>query len=154
VRSIHKRPEDKLVPSVNSALLTEVPFVQQTKAVIQRVYEHVAAAKRPVSTRELITALPDASRSSITFALTRLVREGDLRRVGHGRYVTTDESDPTVRSEEDDEYLFDLLERVRGTLSFADLAFLYELIESSRRLIPEAFRIAREHAKRRPRSGP
>ncbi len=141
-----------LLPIGNSTHLTEGPLVQQTKAVIQRVYEHVAGAKRPVSTRELITAMPEASRSSITFALTRLVREGDLLRLGHGRYVAAGDDDPTVQTEDDDEYLFDLLERGRGTLSFADLAFLYELIESSRRLIPEAFRAARQRAKRRPRA--
>jgi len=129
-------------------------LVAGIKAVIQRVYEYVAGAGRAVSTREIITAMPDASRSSITFALTRLVREGDLKRVGHGRYVAAGEDDATVRRDDDDEYLFDLLERVRSTLPFADLAFLYELIEASRRLIPEAFRAARERSKKRPRAQP
>lgn len=138
------------MPIGNIILLTNDNFVQRTRTVIQRVYEHVTGAGRPVSTRELITALPEASRSSVTFALTRLVREGELKRIGQGRYVATGDDDPTARFEEDDAYLFDLLERVRGTLPFADLAFLYELIEASRRLIPEAFRAARERAKRRP----
>jgi hypothetical protein len=102
-----------------------------------------------VSAREVITSLPDASRSSITFALTRLVREGDLKRSGRGRYVSAGDDDPTVQDPEDDEYLFDLFERIRPTLTFGDLAFLYELVESSRRLTPEAFRAARNRSRRR-----
>jgi predicted transcriptional regulator of viral defense system len=129
--------------------LTESPEVNEPKAVIQRVYEYVAGARRAVSVREVVTALPDASRSSITFGLTRLVREGDLRRLGRGRYeVIQTVNDPTIEEADDEEYLFSLLERVRSTLSFTDLAFLYEIIESSRRLTPEVFRRARERSRR------
>jgi hypothetical protein len=130
------------------------PAVSEAKAVIQRVYEYVRAAGRTVSTREIITAMPESTRSSITFALTRLVREGDLKRSGHGRYSVTGEDDPTVRSGDDDEYLFDLFERIRPILPFTDLAFLYELAESSRRLTPEAFRAARSHSKIRAKEKP
>jgi hypothetical protein len=131
----------------------EPELVREIKSVIQRVYEYVARAARPVSAREIVTAMPEASRSSITFALTRLVREGDLRRTGRSRYAATGEEDPTIGASDDDEYLFDLLERVRPTLTFADLAFLYEVIESSRRLTPEVFRNARGRSRRRTSSG-
>ena len=127
----------------------ETDIVRETKAVIQRVYEYVLTAKRAVPAREIVTALPDCSRSSITFALTRLVREGDLRRSGRGRYTASGRDDPTLERPEDDEYLFDLFERIRTTLPFADLAFLFELVESARRLIPEAFRAARDRSGRR-----
>lgn len=127
-------------------------LVRETRAIIQRVYEYVVAAQRAVPAREIVTAMPDASRSAITFALTRLVREGDIQRIGHGRYAASGASDPTVRDADDDEYLFGLLEQLRPILTFADLAFLYELLESSRRLIPEAFRDAR--ARSRIRGGP
>jgi predicted transcriptional regulator of viral defense system len=124
-------------------------LIRDTKAVIQRVYEYVLKARGPVPAREIVTALPDCSRSSITFALTRLVREGDLKRSGRGRYTSAGEDDPTVQAPEDDEYLFELFERIRPTLGFTDLAFLYEVVESSRRLIPEAFRSARDRSNRR-----
>jgi hypothetical protein len=140
------------LPPVNNIALTngnEPELVREVKAVIQRVYEYVAKANRPVPAREIVTALPECSRSSITFALTRLVREGDLKRSGRGRYTSAGEDDPTVRDPEDDEYLFDLLERMRPVLPFSDLAFLYEIVEASRRLIPEAFRAARERSGRR-----
>ena len=119
------------------------------KSVIQHVYEYTCAAGRPVSVRELITAFPDASRSSVTFALTRLVREGDLKRSGHGRYSATGAEDPTLTLPGDDEYLFDLFERIRPNLPFADLAFLFEVVEATRRLAPEAFRQARAHSRLR-----
>lgn len=93
--------------------------------------------------------MPESSRSSITFALTRLVREGDIKRSGRGRYEAAGDDDPTLEKPEDDEYLFDLFEKLRPTLTFGDLAFLYELVESSRRLIPEAFRAARLRSQRR-----
>ena len=124
-------------------------LVREIKSVIQRVYEYVSAARRPVSAREIVTAMPESSRSSITFALTRLVREGDIKRSGRGRYTAAGDDDPTVQDPEDDEYLFDLFERIRPTLTFADLAFLFEVVESSRRLIPEAFRAARNRSRRR-----
>jgi predicted transcriptional regulator of viral defense system len=132
----------------------EPDIIRETKAVIQRVYEYVAKANRPVPAREIVTALPECTRSSITFALTRLVREGDLKRSGRGRYTSAGEDDPTVEQPEDDEYLFDLFERIRPTLSFGDLAFLYELVEASRRLIPEAFRAARRRSRRHRTSTP
>jgi hypothetical protein len=137
----------------NSILLTidndEPQIVRETKAVIQRVYEYVLKANRAVPAREIVTALPECSRSSITFALTRLTREGDLKRFGRGRYTSTGQDDPTLQPPEDDEYLFGLFEQIRPTLSFADLAFLYELVEAARRLIPEAFRSARDRSTRR-----
>ncbi len=130
-------------------------MVHEIKSVIQRVYEYVLKANRPVPAREIVTALPDSSRSSITFALTRLVREGDSKRSGRGRYTSSGQDDPTIEKPEDDEYLFDLFERIRPALTFADLAFLFEVVESSRRLIPEAFRAARDRSgRRRPNSPP
>jgi hypothetical protein len=135
--------------SINLPMSDSEELIRETKAVIQRVYEYVAAARRPVSAREIVTAMPESSRSSITFALTRLVREGDLKRSGRGRYEAAGENDPTVQDPEDDEYLFDLFERIRPILTFGDLAFLYELVESSRRLVPEAFRSARNRSRRR-----
>lgn len=141
-----------MLPGGNSIALTTSnsnDFVRETKSAIQRVYEHVLAARRPVSAREIVTALPETSRSTITFALTRLVREGDLKRSGRGRYTATGDDDPTVQRPDDDEYLFALFEQIRPTLTFADLTFLYELVEASRRLIPEAFRSARDRAGRR-----
>lgn len=124
-------------------------MIAETKAVIQRVYEYVLKANRPVPAREIVTALPECSRSSITFALTRLVREGDLKRSGRGRYTSSGLDDPTLMLPEDDEYLFELFERIRPILSFADLTFLYELVEAARRLIPESFRAARGRSGRR-----
>jgi predicted transcriptional regulator of viral defense system len=140
------------MPNDNIVLLTNdnsSALGRETKAIIQRVYEYIASASRPVSARELVTAMSDCSRSAITFALTRLVREGDLKRVGRGRYIGSGEDDPTVQDPEDDEYLFTIFERIRPVLSFAELAFLYELAESARRLIPEAFRAARNRSRRR-----
>jgi hypothetical protein len=124
-------------------------LIHETKAVIQQVYEYVAKASRPVAAREIVTALPHCSRSSITFALTRLVREGDLKRSGRGRYTSAGDDDPTVQQPEDDEYLFALFETIRPTLNFTDLAFLYEIVEAARRLTPEAFRTARDRSRRR-----
>ena len=136
----------------NNILLTidnDPDIVQETKAVIQRVYEYVLVAKRAVPAREIVSAMPNCSRSSITFALTRLVREGDLKRSGRGKYTSSGGDDPTVERPEDDEYLFDLFERMRPVLPFADLAFLFELTEAARRLIPETFRAARNRSGRR-----
>ncbi len=114
------------------------------KSVTQLVYEYVVAAGRTVSAREIVTALPEKTRSSITFALTRLTREGSLRRMEHGRYRASagTEKDPSLERE-DDRYLGELFERIRPVLQFSDLAFLYEIVAAARRLAPEAFRVAR-----------
>lgn len=118
------------------------------KSATQLVYEYAVAAGRTVSARELVTALPEKTRSSITFALTRLTREGSLKRLEHGRYRATigTERNPSIERE-DDQYLAELFERIRPQLQFADLAFLYEIVAASRRLIPETFRVARVRAK-------
>jgi hypothetical protein len=114
------------------------------KSTTQLVYEYIAAAGRTVSSREVVTALPEKTRSSITFALTRLTREGSLRRLEHGRYRAAKnvEKDPSLELE-DGRYLGELFERIRPVLQFPDLAFLYEIVAAARRLAPEAFRVAR-----------
>jgi hypothetical protein len=132
------------LPEGNTPLI-----VHETKAAIQKVYEYVTKADRAVPAREIVSALPECSRSAVTFALTRLVREGDLQRSGRGRYTSTGSDDPTVIAPEDDDYLFDVFERIRPVLPFADLAFLYEVVEAMRRLTPEAFRSARSRSQRR-----
>ncbi len=121
------------------------------KSVTQLVYEYVLATGRTVSARELVTALPEKTRSSITFALTRLTREGSLKRLEHGKYraALTTEKTPDL-DRDDDRYLGELFERIRPVLQFADLAFLYEIVGAARRLTPESFRSARLRAKTAP----
>jgi predicted transcriptional regulator len=117
------------------------------KSVTQAVYEYIVAAGRVVSARELVTALPEKTRSSITFALTRLTREGSLKRLEHGKYRASTIADKTPEVDrEDDRYLDELFERIRPQLQFSDLAFLYEIVAAARRLIPETFRSARRRA--------
>jgi hypothetical protein len=126
----------------------------EVKSVIQRVFEYVSAAGRAVSAREVITSLPDASRSAITFALTRLTRDGDIRRSAVGRYCIPDERElPQFDPIEDDAYLNRLFEAIRPALSFPDLAFLYEVVQASRRLTPEVFQTARRRTKSDPTDG-
>jgi predicted transcriptional regulator of viral defense system len=120
----------------------------ESKSVTQLVYEYVTAAGRVVSSREIVVAFPDRTRSSITFALTRLTREGSLKRTEHGRYsaASTAGRDDAEIERGDDQYLADLFERIRTSLQFADLAFLYEVVTAARRLAPQSFRKAREKA--------
>jgi len=55
------------------------------KSTMQQVYEFVVRSGRIVQTREIVAAIGAQSVSSVTFALTRLVREGNLERTGYAR---------------------------------------------------------------------
>ena len=114
------------------------------KSTMQRVYEFVVRSGRDVQTREIVAAIGAQSVSSVTFALTRLVREGNLERTGYARYRAR--STP-ARSERDpleplleDERLKRIFEAVRPNLRFDDLAFLYHIVLTTMRLAPDLFR--------------
>ncbi len=116
------------------------------KSVMQRVYEHVVRAGRPVRTREIVAAVGALSVSSVTFALTRLVREGNLRRTGYAAYALPAEdapNDPPACVLEPlrlDARLTHIFETIRPSLSFEDLSFLYNVVLTAMRLAPDLFR--------------
>jgi predicted transcriptional regulator of viral defense system len=121
------------------------------KTVVQQVYEYILRAQRMVTSREVMSALPEANHSSVSFALTRLVRDGSLERVGYGQYRATalPGDERSKETEQDGAYLADLFETIRPALNFRDLAFLYEIVGVTRRLLPEAFREARDRGRPR-----
>jgi predicted DNA-binding transcriptional regulator len=109
-------------------------------SVSQQVYEFVVRAGRIVRTREIVTALGVRSVSSVTFALTRLVREGNLERVGYGRYrASSAETEipgpPTLVPR-----LQKIFEEIRPHLTFEDLSFLYHVVLTAQRLAPDLVR--------------
>jgi hypothetical protein len=111
-------------------------------SVVQRVYEFVIRADRVVRTREIVAGVGASSVSSVTFALTRLVREGNLARVGYARYKVSEDADRDSLKTEPralDERLAGIFESIRPVLSFADLAFLYTIVLTARRVTPDLF---------------
>ena len=111
------------------------------RSVAQRVYEYIVRAGRPVKTREVVAAVGAQSVSAVTFALTRLVREGNLSRVGYATYRVADDS---AQAPQPDAQLGDRLraifEQIRPVLSFDDLTFLYDVVVTAKRLAPDLFR--------------
>ena len=115
------------------------------KSVTQLTYEYVLRAGRIVRAREISAAVGAHSVSSVTFALTRLVREGSLQRTGYGEYAA-----PMARELVDgatpldpfrhDKRLSAIFEAIRPALSFQDLSFLYNVVLSAMRLAPDLFR--------------
>lgn len=114
------------------------------KTVTQRVYEHVAGAGRVVSTREVLAVLEDCTPSSVTFALSRLVREGNLVRVSHGKYRRREPTEQTADAAPtgpsgswilDDPYLVAIFEKIRPVLEFSELAFLFEALTTAREFV-------------------
>lgn len=116
------------------------------KSTLQRVYEFVVRSDRDVRTREIVAALGVQSVSSVTFALTRLVREGNIERCGYATYRLprsevarpTDPLEPLMR----DVRLRRIFEAVRPVLCFEDLSFLYHIVLTAMRLAPDLFRLA------------
>jgi predicted transcriptional regulator of viral defense system len=124
--------------------VSEVPY----KPITQRVYEYIAVCAREVAAREVVAALGDVTPSSVTFALTRLVRESQLTRTGHGRYCVSS-GGATPAGDDDmlaDPVLARIFEAIRPVLSFQDLALLYEVVAAARRLAPGLFERARRRS--------
>ena len=119
----------------------------EDKSVTQRVFEFVLRAGHPVRSREIVTAIGATSLSSVTYALSRLVREGNLQRTGYGEYAAPPESEGITDSTpldpfRSDKRLTTIFEAIRPCLSFEDLSFLYNVVLSARRLAPDLFRSA------------
>ena len=111
------------------------------------VYEHVVRAGRPVRTREIVAGIGASSVSAVTFALTRLVREGNIKRVSYGVYRNhsseSAEREPDIDELEpliSDKRLLRIFEAIRPVLSFSDLSFLYAVVLAAMRLAPDLFR--------------
>ena len=108
---------------------------------MQQVYEFVVRAGRIVRTREIVAAIGSPSVSSVTYALTRLVREGNLARVGYASYRTRNDGEVAEFLSLDpfskDLRLKRIFESIRPGLSFEDLAFLYNIVLTSVRLAPD-----------------
>jgi len=117
-------------------------------SVAQRVYEFVVRSGRDVRTREIVAAVGAQSVSAVTFALIRLVREGNLERIGYARYraVTVESEDEfTKHTTALDERLERIFEAVRPVLTFTDLAFLYRIVLLARRIAPDLFQSEDRH---------
>jgi hypothetical protein len=115
------------------------------KSVTQRTYEFVLRAGHSVRAREIAAAVGATSLSSVTYALTRLVREGNLQRTGYGEYAAPSETQSVPDTTpldpfRNDRRLSQIFESIRGSLSFEDLSFLYNVVLSARRLAPDLFR--------------
>ena len=114
------------------------------KSIVQQVYEYTKQVGRPVHTREIVSAVGASSVSAVTFALTRLVREGVLARLSRGEYraVVEDERLPSVPLDPlaGNEQLARIFEAVRPVLSFEDLSLLYNVVTTTYRMAPELFR--------------
>jgi hypothetical protein len=115
------------------------------KSVTQRVYEFVLRSGHAVRSREIAAAVGASSLSAVTYALTRLVREGNLQRIGYGEYAAPSESqsvpdDTPLDPFRNDKRLNGIFEAIRPALSFEDLSFLYNVVLSARRLAPDLFR--------------
>jgi hypothetical protein len=111
-------------------------------SVVQRAYEFVIRAGRVVRTREVVAALGAESVSAVTFALTRLVREGNLEKVGYAQYRarTTDLEETRRDPTELDPRLRRIFEAIRPVLEFDDLVFLYNIVLTTMRVAPDLFR--------------
>lgn len=115
------------------------------KSITQRTYEFVLRSGRAVRSREIAAAVGATSISSVTYALSRLVQEHSLRRVGYGEYAAPTEAqsvpdDTPLDPFRNDKRLGAIFESIRGSLSFEDLSFLYNVVLSARRLAPDLFR--------------
>jgi hypothetical protein len=115
--------------------------MREDTSVAQRVYEFVVRADRDVRTREIVAGVGANSVSAVTYALTRLVREGNLERVGYARYriLTSRDDDPTAEKTTLDARLSRIFEAIRPVLNFEDLAFVYRVVLMARRLAPDLF---------------
>lgn len=115
--------------------------MREDTSVAQRVYEFVVRAGRDVRTREIVAAVGAHSVSAVTFALTRLVREGNLERVGYARYrvPNSDADEDTQLTAILDDRLEQIFEAIRPVLNFRDLAFIYRVVLMARRLAPDLF---------------
>ena len=69
----------------------------EEKSITQRVYEFVLRSGHAVRSREIAAAVGATSLSAVTYALTRLVREGNLQRTGYGEYAAPSESQSDTR---------------------------------------------------------
>ena len=119
------------------------------KSVTQRTYEYVLRAGSSVRARAIAAAVGASSVSSVTYALTRLVQEGSLQRVGYGEYAAPSEAQSVPDATpldpfRNDKRLSAIFESIRGSLSFEDLSFLYNVVLSARRLAPDLFRSHRQ----------
>jgi predicted transcriptional regulator of viral defense system len=110
-------------------------------SVVQQAYEYVARAGRIVRTREVVAAVGASSVSAVTFALTRLVREGHLERASYGRYRVTPKTETGVDDSRPalDERLKIIFESIRPVLPFEDLVYLYHVVLIARRVAPDLF---------------
>jgi hypothetical protein len=117
-------------------------------SVAQRVYEFVVRADREVRTREVVAGVGAQSVSAVTFALTRLVHEGNLVRVGYARYRLPKDAEPNsdalAETELLDRRLRTIFETIRPVLNFDDLAFLYRVVTAARRLAPDLFLLPKD----------
>ncbi len=111
---------------------------------MQQVYEFVVRAGRAVRTREIVAAIGTPSVSSVTYALTRLCREGNIERVGYAEYRIKEgnaaRESPALEPFANDERMKRIFEAIRPSLSFDDLAFLYNAVLTAMRLAPDLFR--------------
>jgi hypothetical protein len=116
--------------------------MREQLSIVQQVYEYVVRAGRAIRTREIVSAIGASSVSSVTFALTRLVREGNLERVGRGRYCVpqqqTGQTPESGRVELNGRLKY-IFETIRPILMFEDLAYLYHLVLTAQRLAPDLF---------------
>ena len=115
--------------------------MREETSVAQRVYEFVVRADRDVRTREIVAAVGANSVSAVTFALTRLVREGNIERVGYARYRLAGSIERATLDDGGvlDERLSRIFEAIRPALNFDDLAFIYRIVLMARRLAPDLF---------------
>jgi predicted transcriptional regulator of viral defense system len=116
--------------------------MREDTSVAQRVYEFVVRADREVRTREIVAGVGANSVSAVTYALTRLVREGNLERIGYARYRIPTGAGQDVLAEDGalDARLARIFEAIRPVIHFEDLAFLYRVVLMARRLAPDLFK--------------
>jgi predicted transcriptional regulator of viral defense system len=114
--------------------------MREDTSVAQQVYEFIVRAGRTVRTREIVIALGVRSVSSVTFALTRLVREGNIERLGHGIYRVSGAASEPSATPELSTRLARIFEEIRPHLNFEDLSYLHFLVLTVQRLAPDLFK--------------
>ena len=115
--------------------------MREHTSVMQQVYEFTVRAGRVVRTREVVAAIGAQSVSAVTFALTRLVREGNLERVGYARYRVREAEAAQPRDvREMNLRLRRIFETIRPALQFDDLVYLYGIVLTAIRVAPDLIR--------------
>lgn len=111
-----------------------------SRSIIQLVFQQVQTARRPISVREIAAALPNASASAITFSLSRLVREDQVRRISQGVYEygpvgnvkalgdSTAELDAHDQWFQQESLLTEIFKKVQPVLEFKEFITLYQIV--------------------------